>query len=576
MAKYGYGLLSNSGYKVNLAQDCDNMQPDWIDSYLFLFLLLLFVYVLVVNNITILHKVYLAFHSLMMIWPLSHFLMHIVPDQRFQWVFLNLAFAGLCFLGFGWLIFALVLTKKIDEIKRLTLYLSAIPSVLSAILVTTNPWHYLFTRPSDYGWTVRTYGPLFWVFAISGLFYLILSTSLMQRTVKLLSDGNMKKQLSLCIRGILLLLFFSVFDVLLNVIIYPYTKVIVPGLTSLGIAISAICFVISIHKYDLFRIINAAQREVIDSIDTGMIVLDRDEIVLDINASATKFIKTQTGQIFDIRTLLDLSEGNLKEAFIEEYDTGKTRTWQTEIKHQDGQIRHVSINVAPVTDNKSKFLGRIITLNDITEIHSLLDKIRDKNLILLEQNKELLMVQEELHNANQKLKQMSITDELTNCYNRRYMLGHMTDEIAVAFRYKIPFSIMILDIDKFKLINDTYGHLVGDDVLRSVVSAVKKILRRSDIMSRFGGEEFIIYAPHTDRIGALSLAEKIRVTVENHSTRIDQYYLCVTLSIGLISINDWSAEELPLEKTLEDLLTRADKALYRAKTNGRNCVVSAN
>ncbi|MFA4886043.1 MAG: diguanylate cyclase [Desulfotomaculaceae bacterium] len=551
------------------------MQPDWIDSYLFLFLLLLFIYVLAVNNITTLHKVYLAFHSLMMIWPFSHFFMHIVPDQKFQWLFLNTAFAGLCFLGFGWLIFALVLTKKIDEIKRFTLYLSAIPSVLSAVLVTTNPWHFLFTRPSDYGWTVRTYGPLFWVFAISGLFYLILSTSLMQRTVKLLSDGNMKKQLSLCIRGILLLLLFSVFDVLLNVIVYPYTKVIVPGLTSLGIAISAICFVITIHKYDLFRIINAAQREVIDSIATGMIVLDRDEIVLDINASATKFIKIQTGQIFDIRTLIDLSEDKLKETFMKEYDTGKTKTLHTEIKQREGQIRHVSINVSPVTDDKSKFLGRIITFNDITEIHSLLDKIRYNNLILLDQNKELLRVQEELYNANQKLKQMAITDDLTNCYNRRYMLGHMTDEISVAFRYKIPFSIMILDIDEFKLINDTHGHLVGDDVLRGVVSAVKKNLRRSDIMFRFGGEEFIIYAPHTDRPGASSLAEKIRVTVENHSTRISQYYLNVTISIGLISFNDWSVEACPLEKILEDLLTRADKALYRAKAKGRNCVVSA-
>lgn len=551
------------------------MQPDWTDSCLFLFLLLLFVYVLTVNHITTLHKVYLAFHFLMMIWPFSHSLMHIVPEQCFQWFFLNLAFAGLCFLGFGWLMFSLVLTKKIDEQKRLTLFLYAIPSILSAVLVTTNPWHYLFTRPSDYGWTIRTYGPLFWVFALSGLFYLILSTNLMLRTAKMLSESNMKKQLSLCIRGILLLIFFSVFDVLLNVIIHPYTKVVVPGLTSLGIAISAICFVITIRKYDLFRIINAAQREVIDSIDTGMIVLDRDRIVLDVNISSSKFLDIKPGQIFDISTVLKLAGDNLKETFIGECAAVKTKAFQTEIRQRDGQIRHVSINISPVTDDKDKFLGRIITFNDITEIHSLLEQIKEKNLVLQKRNQELLTVQEELYNANQKLKHMSITDELTNCYNRRYMLGHMTDEIAVALRYKIPFSIMILDIDEFKLINDTYGHLVGDDVLRGVVGVVKINLRRSDIVSRFGGEEFIIFAPHTDRSGALSLAEKIRVTVENHSTRICQCCLKVTISIGLISFNDWSVEARPIEKTLEDLLTRADKALYRAKANGRNCVVVA-
>lgn len=552
------------------------MQPDWIDSYLFLFLLFLFIYVLAVNNITILHKAYLAFHSLMMIWPFSHFLMHIIPEQRFQWFFLNLAFNGLCFLGFGWLIFSLVLTKKIDEIKRINIYMAAIPSIISAILVTTNPWHYLFTRSSDYGWTVRTYGPFFWVFALSGLFYLILSTGVMLRTVKLLSESHMKKQLSLCIRGILLLIFFSVFDVLLNVIIYPYTEVIVPGLTSLGIAVSAICFVITFRKYDLFRIINIAQREVIDSIDTGMIVMDRDKILLDINASASKFLKIQPGQIFDIRTLLDLTEDNLKETFIEGSDDGKTKTLQTEIKQRDGQIKHVSINVSPVND-KTKFLGRIITFNDITEIQSLLDKIKENNLVLQGQNKELLKIQEELYQANQMLNQMAITDDLTNCYNRRYMLGHMTDEVAVAFRYKIPFSIMILDIDEFKHINDTYGHLAGDDVLKGVVSAVKKNLRRSDIVSRFGGEEFVIFAPHTDRSGARYLAEKIRTAVENHSTIVSDVNLRVTVSIGFVSYVDWPADvdAANQEKTLEILLMLADKALYKAKSKGRNCVVAS-
>ncbi|NLI13846.1 MAG: hypothetical protein GX425_14800 [Peptococcaceae bacterium] len=169
---------------------------------------MIFIYVLAVNNITTLHKVYLAFHSLMMIWPFSHLLMHIVPELRFQWFFLNLAFAGLCFLGLGWLVFALVITKKIDEQKRSTLYLYAVPSILSAVLVTTNPWHYLFAIPSGYSWTIRIYGPLFWVFALSGLFYLILSTNLMLRTARTVAESNIKKQLSLCIRGILLLIFF--------------------------------------------------------------------------------------------------------------------------------------------------------------------------------------------------------------------------------------------------------------------------------------------------------------------------------------------------------------------------------
>lgn len=334
------------------------MQPGLVDSYLFLFLLILYIYVLAVSNITTLHKAYLAFHSLMMIWPFCHFFMHIIPDQQFQWYFLNVAFAGLCFLGYGWFIFSLVLTKKIQKFKRTPLYLSAALSVLNAVLVTTNPWHFLFARPYNNGWTVRTYGPLFWVFVVSGLFYLIVSTTLMLRTAKLLSESNLKKQLSLCIRGILLLIFFSLLDILFNVVLYRSTQVIIPGLTSLGIAISAVCFVVTIRKYDLFRIINIAQREVIDSMATGMIVIDKDEVVLDINASATKFLKVQPGQIFDMKNLFALSEGDgLKGTFLEEYGADKTKVLQAEIKLYEGQTRHVSVNVSPVIDDEKKFFG---------------------------------------------------------------------------------------------------------------------------------------------------------------------------------------------------------------------------
>ena len=551
------------------------MLPAWVDFYPFFVLLALFIYVLTVNNITTLHKVYLAFHSLMMMWPFCNFLVNIIPDQQLQWFFLNIAFIGLCFLGFGWLMFSLVLTRKIDSYKRSVLYLSALPAVLCSLLATSNPWHFLFAQPSNSGWAIRTYGPFFWFFFISGLGYLLVSTLLIFRTMTTVAEGNMKKQVSLCMLGVVILLVFSQLDILFNVALAP-TFGVVAGLTSFGIVSSAICFVIAIHKYDLFRIVTIAQREVVDSMAIGMFVIDKDDIILDLNKSATRFFKTKAGQNFDIQELFERSEADYPNSiFLEEYNANKSISLQTEVKLMLEQTLHVSISVSPVLDSNKNILGRIITLNDVTELRSLLEQNNENNAILRQQNKELLRIQEKLYEVNEKLEQATVTDDLTNCYNKRYLMQQGAYEILISQRYRVPFSIMLMDIDNFKLINDLYGHLVGDDVLRGVVDAVKKKLRRSDILARFGGDEFIIYVPKTDREGAFILAEKVRKTVESHSIISSRGNLHLTVSIGLVSVR--AGAEIPSspEYYLEELLTRADSALYVSKAKGRNCVVFA-
>ena len=203
--------------------------------------------------------------------------------------------------------------------------------------------------------------------------------------------------------GVVILLIFSQLDILFNVALFPNFGV-VPGLTSFGIVISAICYVIAIHKYDLFRIATIAQREVVDSMAIGMFVIDKDEIVLDLNKSATKFLNTQAGRNFDIKELFQLSETDgLNSIFLEEYNTNKLKSLQTEVKLIKEQTLHVSINVSPVLDGKKNLLGRIITLNDVTELRSLLEQNNEKNVILSQQNNELLRIQEELYEVNKKL-----------------------------------------------------------------------------------------------------------------------------------------------------------------------------
>ncbi|MCR4347929.1 MAG: GGDEF domain-containing protein [Sulfuricaulis sp.] len=171
--------------------------------------------------------------------------------------------------------------------------------------------------------------------------------------------------------------------------------------------------------------------------------------------------------------------------------------------------------------------------------------------------------------------QESITDPLTGIYNRRYLERRLTDEIARANRYGMPLSVLLIDIDHFKRVNDIYGHQVGDLVLEGMAQLIVTTLRTTDIVARYGGEEIMVIAPSTPVKIAADLAERLRKIVENASFEVpieldcDISALGVTVSIGVACIG-------PHTKDMQDLIQSADKALYRAKSEGRNRVVTGN
>ncbi|WP_369680188.1 GGDEF domain-containing protein, partial [Paenibacillus sp. 7523-1] len=112
-------------------------------------------------------------------------------------------------------------------------------------------------------------------------------------------------------------------------------------------------------------------------------------------------------------------------------------------------------------------------------------------------------------------KKLALTDSLTLCYNRRYLTQQLTHEVITNVHCKSPFSLLLLDIDYFKAINDRYGHVIGDEVLYRTAQAVKPSIRETDILTRYGGEEFMIYLPHTERQLAQKIAERVRLSVES-------------------------------------------------------------
>lgn len=158
----------------------------------------------------------------------------------------------------------------------------------------------------------------------------------------------------------------------------------------------------------------------------------------------------------------------------------------------------------------------------------------------------------------------SVTDPLTGIYNRAAMEAALRREISLARRHHTPLSLIIMDIDGLKKVNDNYGHTAGDQLIRAVVDAVCGSLRETDLVSRYGGDEFTILLNNTARRGALVLAENVRKKIENVTCQFEDNTIKVTVSMGVASLTSRGKHA--------GLFVRADQALYEAKRRGRNCI----
>jgi len=224
----------------------------------------------------------------------------------------------------------------------------------------------------------------------------------------------------------------------------------------------------------------------------------------------------------------------------------------------EGQV-HYQIPLPANNDDELGLLTRAF--------NEMMEKLRTSQLEIEQDRIRLAEKNEELQRANEILSQLSITDGLTKLHNHRYFQDHLTREIKRVSRTKQPLSLILLDIDDFKLLNDTYGHAAGDDVLTSLAAIMNDSARESDLIARYGGEEFVILMPNTDLAGAVHLAEKIRMAVETTRLIIGDGMKPIEITISLgVAVYDGNRREF---------FSEADRALYQAKAAGKNCVIIA-
>ncbi|MFO0687576.1 MAG: diguanylate cyclase [Myxococcota bacterium] len=199
--------------------------------------------------------------------------------------------------------------------------------------------------------------------------------------------------------------------------------------------------------------------------------------------------------------------------------------------------------------------------------NEMMRKLRSNQIEIERDRVRLAEKNEELQSANEVLSQLSITDGLTKLHNHRYFQDHLTREIKRVSRTHSPLSLILIDIDDFKQLNDTHGHAAGDEVLITLATIMNESARESDLIARYGGEEFVILMPNTDLAGAVHLAEKIRMAVESTrliiGDRMKPTLVTISLGVALFKGNR------------REFFAEADRALYRAKAAGKNCVIIA-
>jgi diguanylate cyclase (GGDEF)-like protein len=237
----------------------------------------------------------------------------------------------------------------------------------------------------------------------------------------------------------------------------------------------------------------------------------------------------------------------------------------------------ISIDQESISRNHAKLInnGKTIALRDLGSTNGtyvndkLVDEttLRDGDLIKIGRTIFKFLSGGNIENAyHEEIYRLTTVDGLTQVYNKRYFLENLERELSRCQRYGRDLSLLIFDIDHFKNINDTFGHLAGDHVLKHLAELVKANIRREDFLARYGGEEFAIILPEIDHARAMVMGDKVRKLVEAEEFVFEDTQMPTTVSIGVATVDDSIAEAA-------ELIKLADTNLYEAKRSGRNKVV---
>jgi diguanylate cyclase (GGDEF)-like protein len=316
--------------------------------------------------------------------------------------------------------------------------------------------------------------------------------------------------------------------------------------TPLGFALSFSLLLWALGRHRLFDISPVGRSEAFDSLADGVLILDLIDRVADINRAACHLLHCEA-----VETL-----GRRFDAVLPGVSVASVLADPVEVVVPGPAGKPLCLHVAArhITGDSGTTIGALLTLRDVTEE-------RAASAILHE-------TRQRLEQANLDLERMAHTDMLTGLANRRLLIARLELECSRSRRHAMPLSLLMIDLDQFKAVNDLRGHLTGDMVLRQVGATLRAVARPEDIPARYGGEEMAMLLTDTDLDGASALALRVLKVLRElvHHDAATGEAFNVTCSIGLATL---SGEDT----TADALIARADAALYAAKAAGRNCVI---
>jgi diguanylate cyclase (GGDEF)-like protein/PAS domain S-box-containing protein len=235
---------------------------------------------------------------------------------------------------------------------------------------------------------------------------------------------------------------------------------------------------------------------------------------------------------------------------------GKTSTYESRLRRLDGSVAHVLITGVP-RQIDGRYVGAIAAITDLTEQKKVEEELRRAK-------QDLELANRKLEQALAREQQLARTDALTGLSNRGFLIELAERKLNTALRYQLPFSVILLDVDHFKMVNDVYGHAVGDLALQSTTQVICETIRSADVIGRYGGDEFVVLLPHSTALAAARLAERIHDNIANVKIETPKGKLSLAISLGIAELHHKPPD------TLESLFLRADQALYSAKQAGRS------
>jgi len=472
-------------------------------------------------------RVYGVTSLLLVLYSLSYSLMTVTLDHQWRYIFWAIGFSsGLLFFPV-WINFLLhMVFPKSTVMKRLSLVTIAIAAVLAFICVLSN----------DAELTMTSIGNQFsyrnsWLFIAAMLFTSSLAGPLIAIQFKWWSGAELLRFKRISRVFLVMAPLAAAIGFITDFVIPIFTTNTVIPLGSVSILFTALLTYILMlsSKAQSITVRNVSGFTFL-SIQMPILVLDRQNNVGLENRAAIDFFGSSSVEKNILSVLSD--SGTLIQSFFND-------DFQNEIivVETPSGVRTGEMMLTVERDKLGDAIFKVVIINDKTDSYY----------------KDTLL-------------EKALTDELTGARTRRYCIEIAEEEVLECIRNGLQYSAIIIDVDHFKVINDTYGHPVGDEVLRILVSRIRNALKSDTLLARYGGEEFVISLPDFSSGDAQGTAERIRAIIESDAFSINDEELTVTISLGVASLTGAAS-------TFTKIISNADKALYKAKQSGRNKVV---